>query len=105
MIKLQPNEIELTGSWVFQNGQIVRDIVCERIEWLINNHLIKLTDSLLWGAWETLFRDPDDNRLWERNFPQSEMQGGGPPRLKCLAPDVAKQKYGSMGGPESRQVV
>ena len=94
MIKLQPNETELTGSWLLRANQVRRDAISERIECLISQHLQKVEDSPQWGAWETLYRDPDDGRYWERTFPQSELQGGGPPRLKCLTIEEAKKKYG-----------
>ena len=96
MMKLQPNEIVLTGSWLIQNGEVHRDAISERIEWLISHHLQKITDSPQWGAWETLYKDLDDSRYWERTYPQGEMQGGGPPQLRCLATEEAKQKYGTL---------
>ena len=95
MMKLVPSETELTGNWHVQNGQARRDATCERIEWLISCHLQKIADSPQWGAWETLYIDPYDGRYWERIYPQGEMQGGGPPQLKCLTPDEATQKYGA----------
>jgi Immunity protein 27 len=94
MMKLQPNETMLTGSWLIQSGQARRDATCERIEWLVSHHLQKVTDSPQSGAWETLYRDPDDGRYWERTYPQGEMQGGGPPQLRYLTTEEAKQKYG-----------
>lgn len=93
MIKLQPNEVMVTGHWLVENGQASRDESCERIEWLISNHLLKIADSPQWGAWETLYRDPDDCRYWERTFPSSEMHGGGPPQLRCLEAAEAEGKY------------
>lgn len=94
MITLQPNEQLLTGYWNEKNGEVCGDTVCARIEWLLTYHLHKITDSPLWGAWETLYRDPNDGRFWERTYPQSEMHGGGPPQLRCLTLDEARQKYG-----------
>jgi Immunity protein 27 len=32
-----------------------------------------------------LFRDPGDDRYWERTYPQGEAQGGGPPPLIALS--------------------
>ena len=72
----------------------MEDVTCERIKWLINNYLRKVADSPQWGAWETLYQDPADGRYWERTYPQSELHGGGPPQLRCLALNEAKQKYG-----------
>src|ERR1700728_2234794 len=95
MTKLQSNEQRLTGSWIAQDGKVHGDAICERIKWLLAHDLQKVADSPQWGAWETLYRDPDDGRYWERTYPQSELHGGGPPELRVLTADEAKQKYGS----------
>jgi Immunity protein 27 len=90
---LKPDESDLVGRWIESDHQIRRDPVCERIEWLIANHLEEVAVSDQWGAWETLYRDPNDGRFWERTYPQGEMQGGGPPRLTVLGEERARQKY------------
>jgi hypothetical protein len=95
MTKLQSNEQVLTGSWIAENGKVHGDAICERIIWLLAHHLRKIADSPQWGAWETLYQDPDDGRYWERTYPQSELHGGGPPQLRCLTADEAGQKYGA----------
>ncbi len=94
-MKLQPNETSLTGGWLVQRGQARLDAVSERIEWLMSHCLQKIADNVQCGAWETLYRDLDDGRYWERTYPQGEMHGGGPPQLRCLTPEEAKQTYGT----------
>lgn len=93
-MKPDPNETELIGKWIAEGGQIRADTTSERIKWLTSKHLKKVAISKQWGAWETLFQDPDDGRYWEQTYPQSEMHGGGPPALKCLTKEQAKAKYG-----------
>ncbi len=78
-----------------ENERARGDAVCERIEWLVAQHLQKITDSPEFGAWETLYCDPEDGRYWERTYPQGEMHGGGPPQLKCLTSREASEKYGA----------
>lgn len=95
MKKLQPDESRLTGGWVFTNGTMQPDDVARRIDWLVTQVLDEVAVSQQWGAWETLFRDPDDGRYWERIYPQGEMHGGGPPSLRCIPRDEAQVKYGS----------
>lgn len=92
-MKLQPHETDLVGKWIAEGAEVRRDATCERIEWLIANHLKQITHSEQWGAWETLFQDPGDNRFWERTYPQSEMHGGGPPRLINITTEQALAKY------------
>jgi hypothetical protein len=91
MTKLEPNEVELTGNWIFENGRMRGDATSERIEWLIKNQLKKL--SVTSGGWETLYVDPLDERYWERTYPHGEMHGGGPPKLTMLSLQQAKAKY------------
>jgi hypothetical protein len=93
--KLQPNEDMLAGRWLVEGGRARGDAVCERIERLIEHHLQKIADSPQSGAWETLYRDPDDGGYWERTYPQGEMHGGGPPQLKRLTIQEASEKYGA----------
>ena len=94
-MKLSPQETELIGKWIVENGQTRADLTSQRIQWLTSHHLRKVAFSKQWGAWETLFQDPDDGRYWEQTYPQSEMHGGGPPTLKCLSEEQAKAKYGN----------
>ena len=93
-MKLQPNEQFLIGKWLTDDRQAREDATCGRIRWLTSCHLRKITISKKWGAWETLFQDPDDGRYWEQTYPQSGMHGGGPPALYCLSREEAKAKYG-----------
>ena len=65
-----PHERMLTGRWVDVDGEIRHDETCERIEKLVGGHLVEVAVSPQSGAWETLFRDPDDGRYWERVYPQ-----------------------------------
>jgi len=97
MIELaQPatHETDLVGAWLMKREKVVADPIYQRIEWLISQHLVQLgADS---SGWDELYRDPSDDRLWELTWPQSEMHGGGPPRLTCLTIDSARRKYGAV---------
>ncbi len=93
-MKLKPEEHDLIGSWRMQRDRVVADPIATRIQWLIGEHLLHLgTDA---SGWDELYRDPEDGRLWELTLPQSEMHGGGPPRLTCLSIDEARRKYGAV---------
>ena len=92
MNRLQPSESQLTGHWIENDGQVIGDDVCQRIEWLVDSQLKQLAvDS---SGWDTLLCDPSDGRLWERTYRQSEMHGGGPPQLKVISAEAARNKYG-----------
>jgi len=92
-MNLQPHEIDIVGKWTFDGNATHQDTVCSRIEYLTTDALQKLAVSRQYGAWETLFRDPTDGRLWERTYPQGELQGGGPPRLSVISEKTPREKY------------
>ena len=93
MKKIQSDETSLAGQWIEENGSVKADDVCERIDWLTKNCLKKMANSKKNGDWEIIYLDPEDGRYWEKTYPQSEMQGGGPATLICISEDEAKNKY------------
>ncbi|MFQ1625172.1 Imm27 family immunity protein [Lysobacter zhanggongensis] len=89
---IDPSETLLTGRWVSTETGVVGDDTCNRISSLLASYLVRITDSP--DGWSTLYRDPDDGRLWQRTFPQGELHGGGPPQLECITKSQAKALYG-----------
>ena len=51
----------------------------------LREHLEKLDVDPV--NWLVRYRCPDTGRLWIRDFPRGESQGGGPPRLRQLDQD------------------
>jgi hypothetical protein len=92
-MNLRFDETDLVGKWLVDGTRTVADQICERIQYLTEKSLERLAVSRMYGAWETLFRDPKDARLWERTYPQGEMHGGGPPRLRAISEQEAREKY------------
>ena len=93
-MRIRADEIQLTGKWLLREGSSVADEICQRIGELTTSYLNELGRDA--SGWDVLYRDPDDGRLWELTYPQSELHGGGPPQLRCLALDEAKIKYGTV---------
>jgi hypothetical protein len=60
---------------------------------LVGGILQHIADHPTYGAWESLFLDPADGRLWERFYPAGEMHGGGPPALRRITIVEAEAKY------------
>jgi hypothetical protein len=90
------NETAIVGSWIMVDGHIQGDAACERIKRLTENCLEKLgTDST---GWQTLFRDPEDGRLWELTYPQGDLHGGGPPAIRYMDSDQAREKFPDVFG-------
>lgn len=90
-MKIAPSEILLTGQLLSREGHVVGDEICQRIDELVGSHLKELGRDV--SGWDALYRDPDDGRFWELIYPQSYLQGGGPPQLRCLSLAEAKLKY------------
>ncbi len=91
-MRIQPSETHLAGKWLARDGRIVGDETCQRIDELIRTHLREIGRDA--SGWDVIYRDPDDARLWELTYPQSQLHGGGPPQLRWLPLDEARQKYG-----------
>ena len=94
---LRPTEVDLVGQWVPVGRGVQGDATCLRIQWLVSQRLERLGSDHTSG-WETLFRDPRDGQLWELTYPQSEMHGGGPPRLRVITRQAAAAKYHPVTG-------
>jgi hypothetical protein len=90
---IQSHETSIIGNWIFEDHKFQKDSACYRIEWLMQNHLQKLSVSPKWGDWEILFKDPFDGRYWELVYLQGDLHGGGPPSLICISEKTAREKY------------
>jgi hypothetical protein len=88
---LRPDETLLVGRWTWTPSGLVEDDVAMRIRAMLEGALVRVAGT----DWEALYRDPRDGRLWELRYPQSEMHGGGPPTLRVIDRDRAREKYGT----------
>ncbi len=93
---LQPSETKLTGRWLVEDAKVGPDPVCERVQHLRSEVLERIAVSPEFGAWQTLYRDRADGRLWECTYPQGELHGGGPPQLAVIHPEEAAARYGNL---------
>jgi len=90
-MKIDKDETEISGNWVFNGSKMITDEQCARIDWLRSNYLIEIaTDK---SGWLKLYQDPEDKRYWQLDFKQGELQGGGPPSLVLLSEFEAKSKF------------
>lgn len=85
------NEVELVGSWIIRNGRAVLDDVGQRIEYLIENSLKEIAVSD--DGWDKLYINPNDGVYWELTYPDSQLHGGGAPKLTHVKIEIAKIKY------------
>jgi hypothetical protein len=57
----------------------------------IDLNLVKVkTDE---SGWVTLYLHKTTNQYWVQTYPNSEMHGGGQPKLEQVAAAVAKKKF------------
>ena len=79
---LTPEDKIIEGKWLFDGKEMSSDHNCKRIDWLINDRLIKIKSKD--NGWTSVYIDPADFRYWELSYPQGELQGGGPPMLQNI---------------------
>ena len=79
MSMINNKENKIIGSWEVKKGKVVKDDNCERINILVDEHLTFISDDE--SGWKKLYQDPKDSRYWELTFPESDVYGGGPPKL------------------------
>jgi len=91
-MSIDREEREIIGSWAMLNGRMTEDETCRRVRSLVETELQQVATTS--DGWEKLYRDTKDGRYWEWFYPRSEMHGGGPPALRVLSPEAARQKYG-----------
>ena len=88
---IKPNEVEIIGRWILDNGKVVENDAAKRIHALIKNYLVKVGNT--GDGWTELYLDKSDARYWELCYPEGHLQGGGPPCLKNITSDDAILKY------------
>ena len=90
-MKLKASEIKLIGQWIFDGKRIEKDSVCQRIEYLTKNILIKVAADE--SGWNVLYKDPEDNRYWQLRYDNSDSHGGGPPTLEFVQEEDIRLYY------------
>ena len=89
--KPSSNETSLIGNWIEKGGAVEQDSICERIQWLTDSYFQQI--AVDGDNWSALYKNPDDGSYWELTYPQSHMQGGGPPTLQRISENDACGRY------------
>jgi hypothetical protein len=95
-VRIEPEETILVGRWVSGPQGVTADVTCKRILRLVQLYLILLGRDA--SGWNSLHRDPQDGRLWELSYPESQLHGGGPPQLRQISLVDAMITYGRVAG-------
>jgi hypothetical protein len=85
------DETLIVGTWKLVGGKLVADEACERIAYLVKSYLVKVSTDVT--GWDFLYKDPQSGKYWELTYPQSELHGGGPPKLEMITVEAARGKY------------
>jgi hypothetical protein len=72
---------DLKDIWVMRDGKMVAEGDAATIDVLLGD-LDRVADGA--AGWTILYRDRETEAFWELSYPQSEMHGGGPRRLRQL---------------------
>jgi hypothetical protein len=75
-----PSLTELNDVWAFRDGKMLAEGDAKTIDALLGAKLIELKK----GNWAILYRHKDTKELWDLVYPQAELHGGGPRRLRRL---------------------
>jgi hypothetical protein len=78
---MAPSE-DLRDVWYSEDGKPNARGDAAAIDEMLATKLEEVrTDS---AGWVVIFRHRDTNKLWELSYPQSELHGGGPRRLRLI---------------------
>ncbi|RME38104.1 MAG: hypothetical protein D6794_05890 [Deltaproteobacteria bacterium] len=89
--KLKPDDRILTGLWLDLGSRMEKDSTWQRILWLTTNYLEPVAQDDERGS--ILYRDPEDGRYWELLFMRPELPEKGPPTLRFLEEEAAREAY------------
>jgi hypothetical protein len=80
-----PND--LRDLWYSEDGKMLAGADALAINEMLATKLEEVRTDVT--NWIVIFRHRDTNQLWELSYPQSELHGGGPRRLRLIdsAPD------------------
>ncbi len=70
---------DLRDEWVIRDGKVIAEGNSTSINTLLVD-LERIADKD--GGWTVLYRHRETHEFWELSYPQGEMQGGGPRRLR-----------------------
>ena len=74
--------IELNDDWSWRDGQLAVGGLAAQINELLAGPLVEISRDA--SGWRIINRHRTSGRFWELDYPKSELQGGGPRRLREL---------------------
>jgi len=80
--RAMPSSTELNDIFAIEGGNVVIRGDAGIIDDMLQNKLEKVRSDE--RGWTTVCRHRDTNELWELSYPQSDLHGGGPRRLRMI---------------------
>jgi hypothetical protein len=75
--------IELREVWVWRDGQMIAEGPNQQIDELLAANLTEVAVDP--SGWHKLYRHRDTGKFWKLDYPQNDLHGGGPRRLRELS--------------------
>ena len=73
---------DLRDVWYSEDGKTTARGDAAAIDEMLSTKLEKIRTEE--NGWIVIYRHRDTNQLWELSYPQSELHGGGPRRLRLI---------------------
>jgi hypothetical protein len=90
-IKLGKDETLLKSESFFKDGKFTVNDVPARIDYLTENVLKEIAVNN--DEWTRLYLDESDGRYWELFYGEANWKDIGPPSLRNISEEEAKEKY------------
>jgi hypothetical protein len=85
---------KIIGKWIVENGKVIENQECVDIKNLTETELEQIATRE--GGWVKLYKNKNTGEYWELDYPQSELQGGGPPTLEQVEAGEVQKRYGTL---------
>jgi len=85
---------KIIGKWIVENGKVIENQECVDIKNLTETELEQIATRE--GGWVKLYKNKNTGEYWELDYPQSELQGGGPPTHEQVEAGEVQKRYGTL---------
>jgi hypothetical protein len=90
--ELTPETTLIRGFWIDLGSRVEKDSGWTRIEWLLKNRLELITEKTVEIG--SLYKNPEDNKLWHHYLITPNMQNNSPPVLELIETEKAHELFG-----------
>lgn len=77
---------DLRDIWISEDGKMIARGDAAAIDDMLATKLEKVSSNA--SGWLVVYRHRETSQFWELSYPQSEMHGGGPRRLRLMGEET-----------------